>query len=465
MFVAIVVVVTSLMSVQGYQLTSLSQVKLNAPIKKISTTALQQSTAVLESSEVGVDLKGMSLSGLNGKALIPHDYPSLQEVKAAMPPGTFVKDTWKSLSYTALDVFTTSLTAFLGIKFLLPYAASLLAIPTLATKAAAFAIWAFYSAVVGTCAIGGWVTAHECGHGAFSDNRFLQDFVGYVLHSLMLVPYFSWQRSHAVHHAFTNHMVDGETHVPPLKTNPEKHFGQKNLTKKLFGNYLGDKMFGLYQVLTHLFLGWPAYLVAGATGGPSRGVTNHFVPIQFKRPFQQVDKLKDLFPGSWKLKVLLSDIGVAATAFGLFTLAQKVGWQWVAAAYGGPYLVINAWLVGYTWLQHCEVDIPHLPAEGFNFVKGAFHTVDRPYDKMMWGLIDFLHHHIGSTHVVHHIDSTIPQYRAKAATEAIKKAYPDLYLYEPTPIFQAMWRVASKCFIVEKRKNARNEDIYVFVDN
>jgi fatty acid desaturase len=66
--------------------------------------------------------------------------------------------------------------------------------------------------------------------------------------------------------------------------------------------------------------------------------------------------------------------------------------------------------------------------------------------------------------VVHHIDSTIPHYRAKAATKALQKAYPDLYLYEDTPIFQALWRIASKCFIVEKRKNQKQEDVYVFVD-
>jgi len=67
--------------------------------------------------------------------------------------------------------------------------------------------------------------------------------------------------------------------------------------------------------------------------------------------------------------------------------------------------------------------------------------------------------------VVHHIDSTISHYKARAATEVIKKTYPDLYLHEPTPIFQAMWRIATKCFIVDKRKNAKNEDVYVFVDN
>ena len=57
-------------------------------------------------------------------------------------------------------------------------------------------------------------------------------------------------------------------------------------------------------------------------------------------------------------------------------------------------------------------------------------TIDRPYGK----IFDFLHHRIGSTHVVHHIDCTIPHYRAKAATEAIKETFPDHYLYDPTPL-------------------------------
>ena len=39
-----------------------------------------------------------------------------------------------------------------------------------------------------------------------------------------------------------------------------------------------------------------------------------------------------------------------------------------------------------------------------------------------WGVIDFLHHKIGSTHVAHHFDSTIPHYKAQAATDAITRA-------------------------------------------
>ncbi len=39
---------------------------------------------------------------------------------------------------------------------------------------------------------GVWVVAHECGHGAFSDWQPVNDGVGLVLHSCLLVPYFSW---------------------------------------------------------------------------------------------------------------------------------------------------------------------------------------------------------------------------------------------------------------------------------
>ena len=45
--------------------------------------------------------------------------------------------------------------------------------------------------------------------------------MGYLLHSALLVPYFSWQRSHAVHHSRTNHVDEGETHVPMKASAPD----------------------------------------------------------------------------------------------------------------------------------------------------------------------------------------------------------------------------------------------------
>jgi fatty acid desaturase len=74
-------------------------------------------------------------------------------------------------------------------------------------------VWALYVIVTGTVATGCWVIAHECGNGAFSNKKLLQSTVGYVIHTALLVPYMSWQRSHAVHHAFTNRMTLGESHV------------------------------------------------------------------------------------------------------------------------------------------------------------------------------------------------------------------------------------------------------------
>lgn len=394
-------------------------------------------------------------SPMQGKALgiLDRPIPSLSDVKAIIPKDCFVRDTKTSLAFAALDLITTGACAFLGYKFLLPLGFK---------TPKAIASWAAYAVVTGTAAIGMWVTAHECGHGAFSDNRKLQDFVGYLYHSFLLVPYFSWQRSHAVHHANTNHVVDGETHVPVVA-----HASSKSRIVEPLLSYLGTgvigSVWGASQVVAHLLFGWPAYLLFGKTGGSSRGITNHFLPFPLTPP---PNPAKELFAGArQKMRVLASDVGIATMATALALVTRKVGLATMMAMYGGPLLVVNAWLVLYTWLQHTDVDVPHLAGEDFSFMKGAFLTIDRPYEKLCWGLVDFLHHKIGSTHVAHHIDCTIPHYKAKKATEAIKANYPDLYLYDPTPIAAATWRIAVNCSVVQpKRVEGATKDLYVFVE-
>jgi len=289
------------------------------------------------------------------------------------------------------------------------------------------------------CLDGHWVVAHECGHGAFSDNRFVQDLVGYVLHSALLVPYFSWQRSHAVHHAHTNHITKGETHVPMVvgaRAGIENAGGESELFN---ARRFGKGPWGMLQLVLHLAIGWPAYLLWGATGGPKYGTSNHFVPV---RPFATA-----LWPGNWAKKVWQSDGGIVLALAGLAWAASKVGAASVFALYGLPLMVTNMWLVGYTWLQHTDVDIPHLTGDAFSYMRGAFLTVDRPYGKVF----DWFHHKIGSTHVAHHIDCTIPHYHAREATDAIAKAFPKAYLYDPTPVHKALWRVASNCIAVKQQ--------------
>jgi len=283
-----------------------------------------------------------------------------------------------------------------------------------------------------------WVLAHECGHGAFSDNRKLETIVGYCLHSFLLVPYFSWQRSHAVHHAFTNHITDGETHVPVVISGDgqlEKKGGENEMESSLL---LGKTLYGFNQLFLHLILGWPAYLLAGKTGGPRYGMSNHFWPIE---PFS-----KKLWPSIWAKKVWLSDWGI------IFMFLLLTCWSFVFGLYSmitlylGPLLVVNIWLVIYTWLHHTDTDVPHLGASEFSYMRGAFLSIDRPYGK----ILDFLHHSIGSTHAIHHIEPTVPHYHARIATRILKNKFPKVYLYNPTPIYKSLWHIATNCVAVKK---------------
>ena len=375
-------------------------------------------------------------SGLNRKALaFPHkeDFPSRSAVLGSIPEDCFKKDTAKSLAYAAIS---TAMTVGCG----------LLAAAFIPLQATWWPAWLAYAAVNGTIATGCWVIAHECGHNAFSDNRFIQDAVGYALHSVLLVPYFSWQRSHAVHHSRTNHLTEGETHVPYVKGEIK---GDLNLKAK---ETLGEGPFAILQLVTHLVFGWPAYLLTGATGGSARGVTNHFLPNINTGALE-------LFPGSWKKKVYYSDIGVFAFVGVLAAWVMNCGWAPFLALYLGPYTFVNVWLVLYTWLQHTDVDVQHLAADEWSYIKGAFLTIDRPYGPVF----DFLHHRIGSTHVAHHVECAIPHYKAVKATEALKTTYPDYYLYDPTPIWPALLRVATKCVAVAKRGEGKGA-MWVFVD-
>ena len=346
-------------------------------------------------------------------------YPTKAEVLAAIPAECFKRDLLKSSLYLFISLAITICVGILAYAFI-PLTWSWLP------------AWICYAIVAGTAGTGCWVVAHECGHRAFAKQNWLQDVIGYCLHSILLVPYFSWQRSHSIHHARTNHLDIGETHVPLRDTTPS------GVARMWWQKTIGDEAFAIILITANSLIGWPLYLLTGATGGPVRGTTNHFWPAW---PFSTA-----LFPGGWTRKVWLSDIGVLLTLCLLGWWTYCSGFLPVLALYIGPYLVVNFWLVLYTWLQHTDVDLPHFDDEDWTWVKGAFMTVDRPYGSVL----NFLHHHIGSTHVAHHIDARIPHYNAVKATSALRESFPELYRFDPTPIPKALWRVATRCHVVSK---------------
>ncbi|KZV80642.1 hypothetical protein EXIGLDRAFT_845379, partial [Exidia glandulosa HHB12029] len=71
-------------------------------------------------------------------------------------------------------------------------------------------VWGAYSFAAGLVATGLWVIAHECGHQAFSESKFINNTVGWILHSGLGVPYHSWRITHAKHHASTGHVYQDQ---------------------------------------------------------------------------------------------------------------------------------------------------------------------------------------------------------------------------------------------------------------
>ena len=155
-----------------------------------------------------------------------------------------------------------------------------------------------------------------------------------------------------MHHSKTNHVLEGETHVPYTMESGKNTLAKQQLMRKVFGHSLGSVIYGGMRMVSHLLFGWPAYLLAGVTGGPVRGVTNHFIPV---KPFSTGDKNTELFPGAWKNKVWMSDVGIVAMIAALTAWASTFGFWHMAAFYLGPLAFTNCWLVMYTWLQHTDV--------------------------------------------------------------------------------------------------------------
>lgn len=55
------------------------------------------------------------------------------------------------------------------------------------------------------------------GHQSFSNNKTLNDLVGNIVHSSILVPYHGWRVSHRTHHANHGHVENDESWHPVTK--------------------------------------------------------------------------------------------------------------------------------------------------------------------------------------------------------------------------------------------------------
>ena len=333
-------------------------------------------------------------------------------LRSVVPKELFVRSALRGLGHVAADLLTV---AALGYG-----AAHIQLVPNAAARAA---LWALYWAVQGSVMTGVWVLAHECGHQSFSDYKWLNDSVGWVLHSALLVPYHSWRISHGNHHSNTCSMENDEVFVPSTRA----EFGSSPLSESPLVHAL--------DIAKMLLFGWPAYLVANVAG-PAKHVgkpNSHFSP------------LSNLFTREDARDVLVSVLGLVLAAAGIALAVREWGALQVAAYYGVPYLVVNLFLVLITYLQHTDDYVPHYRAGEWSFLRGALGTVDRSFG---W-LLDYALHHIADSHVAHHLFSTMPFYNAVEATRYLKEALGPYYLRDDTPIPYALFRSWAAARFVE----------------
>jgi omega-6 fatty acid desaturase (delta-12 desaturase) len=191
------------------------------------------------------------------------------------------------------------------------------------------------------------------------------------------------------------------------------------------------------QILKMLTFGWPAYLAMHVTGKRYPQRTSHF------EPSSPIFTTKDF------MDVVISDIVLLAVVSGLGLIGWTHGFVWLTKVYVIPYLFVNMWLVMYTDLQHTDTRLPHYRGAAMEWMKGALCTMDRNY-----GIFNEIHHHIGDTHVCHHLFSYMPHYHAEEASEAIKPVLGQYYLVDNKQpgilgIAAALYETASQCRYVD----------------
>jgi fatty acid desaturase len=339
----------------------------------------------------------------------PAKLPSLRELNAAIPSHFKRIDPLKSCLYLIFAVGS-------------PLAIGLAAFVILPTPSVSLSwtslLWLATSLLLGVSAGGMWVLAHEAGHGALLKPRWLENTIGLALHTILMVPYFAWQRTHRLHHMHTNN-IDGDVAFAPHL--PDSRFA---ILQKKLRNSLGPMLFNvLFQGIMYT-CGFLIYLFSSIRGETSR--LGRFIPTCTKtyptRELRLLVSLNTLVYLAWVILV----IHLSQNHFALMLFVYII-----------PIFVVNAWLVLYTMLHHSDEKLPWYDNASWTPSLGALTVCDRPYP--LW--ISFLHFHIGRYHMFHHVNSTIPHYYGKAVTAILQEKFPSLTPFNPENVFKAAWRI------------------------
>ncbi|CCH42680.1 Omega-3 fatty acid desaturase [Wickerhamomyces ciferrii] len=392
----------------------------------------------LESNNLKPTKLGGNVSGLSetpkqaidthGNVFNVPDY-TIKDILSAIPKHCYERRLLQSLGYVARDIIAMTIIGNIGYRY----------IPLVESTAVRFVLWSVYSYLLGLFGFGLWILAHECGHGAFSDYGWVNDLVGWVLHSYLLVPYFSWKFSHSKHHKATGHLTRDMVFIPYTKQEYLEMKKANSIAELTEETPIYTFLVLLFQQLGGLHL----YLTTNATGQPHPD--HSFIGRSHFNPSSPIFDAKDYW------YIVLSDIGMLTT-FTVVYLWSKYFSIWSAFInWFIPFLWVNHWLVFVTFLQHTDPTMPHYDAEEWTFAKGAAATIDRNF-----GFVgQHIFHDIIETHVLHHYVSRIPFYNAREATEAIKKVMKNHYRYDGENMWLSLWKVMRSCQFVEGENGVR----------
>ena len=124
--------------------------------------------------------------------------PKLSEIESWLPSVVFQKEMKRSMMYAARDVFCVVIgLVTLTYRDCLPRP-----VVPVVQFLTGFAMWCVF------------VIGHDCGHGTFSKDKFVNRVMGEVLHSVVLcTPFYAWFLSHREHHRHHNHVMKDYSHM------------------------------------------------------------------------------------------------------------------------------------------------------------------------------------------------------------------------------------------------------------
>jgi omega-6 fatty acid desaturase (delta-12 desaturase) len=268
--------------------------------------------------------------------------------------------------------------------------------------------WAFASAAW----TGFFVVGHDCGHRSFSKNKLVEDIVGTLMFMPLIYPFEPWRIKHNQHHAHTNKLVEDTAWHPVQK---------KEMSK------WSPAMAAVYKT----FLGSPLKLWASI---------GHWAIWHF-----DLSKYSE----NQKPRVIISIAAcVAFMAIGWPLIINATGWAGFFKFWVMPWLGYHFWMSTFTVIHHTAPFIPFKDAKDWNAAKAQLSgTVHCDFPR--W--VEILCHDI-SVHVPHHVNSKIPWYNLRAATDSLRANWGE-HMTEATFNWRMMKNIFTECHVYDEQEN------------